>query len=351
MTVREGTGRNEDMQNNRGWTAAEIPDQAGRVAVITGSNSGIGFEAARALASKNAHVVLAVRNVQKGQSAQEAILGEYPQAQVDVAELDLARQQSVHEFAQQFSQQFAHRTAENTASTPARQAGAGARLDLLINNAGVMASPYVRTEDGFELQFATNHLGHFTLTALLLPYLAATENARVVTVSSTVHKGIRLDFDNLDASQGYGRWQAYRYSKLANLYFAYELQRRLDAGEMGVRSVACHPGYTATQLQNGGMMMDGGPVHAWIIKTMNNLFAQEPEMGALPTLYAAVAPAIQGGEYIGPDRLFGTWGHPVEVKSSKASYDEAAARRLWAHSEALTGVTYELPALHRVETA
>ncbi|MEX1019374.1 MAG: oxidoreductase [Litorilinea sp.] len=305
------------------WSVADIPDQQGRVAVITGSNSGIGYATAQALAAQNAHVILAVRNLEKGHRAQASILDHAPHAHVEVRQLDLADLGSVATFARQLVADFP-------------------RLDLLINNAGVMSTPYTRTVDGYELQFATNHLGHFALTAHLLPALLATFQARIVTVSSMVHRGASLDFANLNGRMGYSRWRAYQYSKLANLHFAYALQQRLaDAGHT-VRSIACHPGYTATNLQVQGLMMDGGSVHKWIVEAMNRLFAQDATMGALPTLYAAVVPGLRGGEYVGPDGLLGMWGHPVVTRSSRQSYDHADAQRLWALSESLTGVEFPL---------
>lgn len=296
-------------------------DQSGRVAVITGSNSGIGYEAARALAASGAEVILAVRSPGRGAEAQAAIRARVPQAQIAVRPLDLADLSSVETFARDFAADYT-------------------RLDLLINNAGVMALPYRRSVDGFEMHFATNHLGHFALTGRLLPHLLETSGARVVTVSSMVHQGVALDFDNLNGHKGYSRWRAYQYSKLANLHFAYALHDRLVAQGAAISSVACHPGYTATNLQIQGLSGEGGAVRRWLVNGMNRLFAQDATMGALPTLFAAVADGVQGGEYVGPDGLLGVWGHPVITRSSRQSYDRDAAARLWAISESLTGIRF-----------
>jgi NAD(P)-dependent dehydrogenase (short-subunit alcohol dehydrogenase family) len=306
---------------NQQWTAEDMPDQSGRVAIVTGGNSGIGYEAARALARKGAEVILAVRNTEKGEAAQQQIQAELPSASVELMTLDLSDLSNVQAFAQVFLRR--HHS-----------------LDLLVNNAGVMATPCIQTKDGFELQFGTNHLGHFALTAHLLPTLLATPGARVVTVSSSVHRRGKINFDNLDGSDGYSRWGAYGQSKLANLLFAYELQRRLAGLDTELISVACHPGFTATNLQASGIMMDGGPVHERVIKTVNRLFAQESSMGALPTLYAATAPEMHGGEYVGPNGFMQIRGYPALERSSSRSYDEADARRLWEVSEALTDVAY-----------
>jgi NAD(P)-dependent dehydrogenase (short-subunit alcohol dehydrogenase family) len=306
------------------WDIGAMPDQQGRLAVITGANSGIGYEAALGLAQKGAHVVLAVRRPERGEAAAQRILASHPAASVEVRELDLASLASVRAFVERFLAEFQ-------------------QLDLLINNAGVMAVPLRHTAEGFELQFGTNHLGHFALTGLLLPALLAAPGARVVTVSSEAHQFGKLDFDNLDGSRGYQRWMAYGQSKIANLLFAYELQRRLAAAGAGVISLACHPGFADTELQAAGPVMDGIPFGRELAKGFNKLFAQSAAMGALPTLYAATAPEAVGGDYIGPDGP-GKWrGYPARQRSNALSYDPAVAARLWAVSEQLTGVRYELP--------
>ncbi|MEP6895426.1 MAG: oxidoreductase [Chloroflexota bacterium] len=303
------------------WKQIDIPDQNGKVVMVTGGNSGIGYEAGLALAGKNAQVILAVRDMDKGEEAARVIRKRYPQAQVTVMELDLADLKSVRTFAQNFLAQYK-------------------KLDILINNAGVMAIPKRKTADGFDMQFGTNHLGHFALTGLLLPMLKATSNARVVTVSSFVHTSGDIRFDDLQWEQRYDRWGVYAQSKLANLLFAYELQRRFAISGINAISVGCHPGYTATNLQFAGPQMDGSILGAWMMKVGNILFAQGQAMGALPTLYAAAAADVNGCDYIGPTSLGGTRGYPAKVKSNNKSYDEALAKRLWKVSEELTGVVY-----------
>ena len=305
---------------NQQWTLTDIPDQQGRVVIVTGGNSGIGYEAALALAGKNAQVVLTARGLDKGEVAARNIRGKYPQGDVTVMELDLADLKSVRSFVQAFLAK--HK-----------------RLDILINNAGVMALPKRKTVDGFEMQFGTNHLGHFALTGLLLPILKATPNGRIVTVSSGVHTSGDIHFDDLQWEKTYDRWGAYAQSKLANLLFAYELQRQLSANGSQLISVGCHPGYAATNLQAAGPQMDGSAVKLWMMKIANAIFAQRQDMGALPTLYAAVASDVNGCDYIGPQS--GMRGYPAKVMSNNKSYDEALAKRLWKVSEELTGVVYE----------
>ncbi len=305
------------------WTTEEIPDQQGKLAVITGGNSGIGYEAALVLAGKGAQVILAVRNMAKGQAAVATIKSVHPRATVEAMELDLSDLGSIKRFATTFRQRFES-------------------LPLLINNAGVMALPYSRTADGFEMQFGTNHLGHFALTGLLLPVLMAASPTRVVVVSSGVHTIGKIDFDNLNGKQSYEPWRAYSQSKLANLLFAYELQRHFTTAGIEALAVACHPGYAATNLQAAGPRMSGSRFGERLSEIGNWLFAQSAAMGALPTLYAATRANIQGGEYIGPLDLMGMRGAPGKVKSSERSHDRALATRLWQVSEQLTGVHYDL---------
>jgi hypothetical protein len=304
------------------WLDQNIPDLDGKTAVITGANSGIGYEAARLLAQKNAHVVLAVRNTAKGGKAAREIRSAAPQADVEVMALDLADLASVRQFAGAFS---AHHD----------------RLDLLINNAGVMAIPYQKTKDGFEMQFGTNHLGHFALTGHLLPLLQNTPGARVVTVSSGMHRFGDIDFANLNGEQGYKKWGAYAQSKLANLLFTYELQRRLAAAGSSLLGVAAHPGYAATNLQYGGSDRSDSSMQARFMHVLNKVVAQSAEMGALPTVYAAASPVVQGGDYIGPKGPAEQRGWPTRVQSNGRSHDVQAAARLWAVSEELTGVSYD----------
>jgi NAD(P)-dependent dehydrogenase (short-subunit alcohol dehydrogenase family) len=304
-----------------GWTADEMPDQRGRVAVVTGANSGLGLVTARELARKGAHVVLACRNIVKGQMAVHEIEGAVAGARLELAELDLGSLDSVRAFAAAF------------------RAGPD-RLDLLINNAGLMAPPRGTTADGFELQLGTNHLGHFALTGLLLGALEGREGARVVTLSSGAHRIGKIDFDNLQRERHYNRWTAYGQSKLANLLFMYELERRLRAAGSTVSSLAAHPGYAATNLQRAA----APALDRMVMSVGNALFAQSAEMGALPTLYAATFPGLPGGTYVGPGGLAEQRGHPVVVGSAGAARDTEAAARLWEVSEELTGVRYELPA-------
>jgi NAD(P)-dependent dehydrogenase (short-subunit alcohol dehydrogenase family) len=300
------------------WTAADIPDQTGRTAVVTGGNSGLGLAAGRALAAAGAAVVLACRNLGKAEDAAASIGAAVPGADVAVEELDLASLSSVRDFAARF--------------------GAGHEgLDLLINNAGVMAPPRRQTADGFELQFGTNHLGHFALTGLLLERMRGREEARVVTVSSTAHKLGRIAFDNLGGERRYFRWNAYCQSKLANVLFALELDRRLRAGGAAVKSLAAHPGYAATNLQTAAPPVFDRAVLA----LTNRLLAQSAEMGALPELYAATRPNLDGGLFVGPDGFEEQRGHPKVVRPVRAGRDEATAARLWDLSEELTGVSYD----------
>ena len=309
------------------WTTNDIPNQSGKVAVVTGGNSGIGYEAALALAGKGAHVILAVRSAEKGQAAVTAIQRAHPGAAAEAMALDLSNLGSVQRFANTFLQRFE-------------------KLPLLIDNAGVMALPYTRTADGFEMQFGTNHLGHFALTGLLMPAILAAPSARVVVVSSGLHTSGNIDFGNLDGKQSYRPWIAYSQSKLANLLFAYELQRRFSAAGAGAIAAGCHPGWAATNLQAAGPRMSGSRFSEQLMEVANRLLAQSAAMGALPTLYAATAPDVNGCDYIGPTQMLGMRGAPGKIKSSARSYDPTLAAQLWQVSEQLTGVHYDL-SIHR----
>jgi len=310
------------MASMQSWTADHLPDLSGKVAVVTGANSGIGYEAARELARRGARVVLACRDRQRGGAARDAIVAKYPNATIEVMELDLASLDSVASFARQFNAKHD-------------------RLDVLCNNAGVMALPYCQTADGFEMQFGTNHLGHFALTGLLLDRLLATDGARIVNVSSIAHRFGSIRFDDLNWRNSYNKWLAYGQSKLANLLFTYELQRRLHGASAPVISVACHPGWAATNLQSAGPRMAGATAMEWLTDLGNRLLAQSAAMGALPTLYAAADTHVRGGDFIGPDGFQEMWGFPTKVTSNDRSHDRPAARRLWDVSEQLTGVRYE----------
>ena len=295
------------------WTVTDIPPQSGRIAVVTGATSGIGLQTARELARAGAEVVLAVRDVVRGEQARAEI------GAAAVVRLDLAEQSSVHEAAAEMLERWP-------------------RIDVLVNNAGVMALPRRVTVDGFELQMATNVLGPFAFTGLVLDALGS---ARVVTVSSGAHRGSRgLPFDDLQGARRYHRWAAYSHTKLANLLFMFELGRRAAAAGLGLVSVAAHPGTAITNLQAVGPRMDESRLQEVLIVGATRLVGQSDAQGALPSLYAATMPGLASGTYVGPDRLFETRGHPKVVSTSRAARDEAAAQRLWEESELLTGVSY-----------
>jgi NAD(P)-dependent dehydrogenase (short-subunit alcohol dehydrogenase family) len=290
------------------WSARDIPEQSGKTAVVTGANSGIGRETARELARAGASVVLACRSAERGAEAVEDIRSTVPDASLELQALDLSSLESVRVFAAAMGSQLE-------------------KLDILCNNAGIMMVPFGQTKDGFELQLGTNHLGHFALSVQLMPLLLAAPAARITTVSSTMHKFGRINFDDLQSERSYDKTRAYGQSKLANLLFAFELERQLRAAGASAISNASHPGYTRTNLQQGTFF-----------KPLNPLIAQEPPDGALPTLYGATAVDARGGEYYGPSRMFEMRGPPVRVSPSRLARDEAVAARLWGVSEQLTGV-------------
>ncbi|MFA9503165.1 oxidoreductase [Natrinema sp. H-ect1] len=306
-----------------GWTADDIPDQSGRTIVITGANSGIGLEATRELARNGATVIMACRSTERGADAADGIREDIPGADLRVEACDLGDLASVRDFAARLEES----------------------IDVLVNNAGVMAIPRSETDDGFETQFGVNHLGHFALTGLLLENLGLeTEpDSRVVTVSSGVHENGKIDFDDLQHEDGYDKWDAYAQSKLANVLFAYELERRLLTADANAASMAVHPGYANTQLQLRGPEQSGSRLRKAAMRVLNTVAAQSAAMGALPTLYAATAPEAEGGAYYGPGGLMNMRGTPERQASSDRSYDEDTARRLWRVSSELTGVTYDLP--------
>jgi NAD(P)-dependent dehydrogenase (short-subunit alcohol dehydrogenase family) len=293
------------------WKFDNIPDQTGRVAIVTGANAGIGFAAAEALARKGARVVLACRSRERGTAALEKIVAENPSGSVELQLLDLASMESVRAFAADF-------TANND------------RLDLLINNAGVMIPPESKTEEGFELQIGVNFLGHFALTGLLFDLLDNTDDARIVTLSSLAHRGGRIDFDSWTGPKRYRPWRAYGQSKLACLMFTLELQRRLDQKGSSVLSLGAHPGGTKTDLQR----------HSGVINFFTKFIGMSADQGALPTLYAATEPTAEGGEYIGPNGFYEARGYPEKARIAGRARNEDIGERLWQTAEQLTGVSY-----------
>lgn len=308
------------------WTPERMPDCSDWTVVVTGANSGIGFEATREFVAHGATVVMGCRSTRKAEDAADRIRADDPPGRLVVEELDLADLAVVEDFARRVRER-----------EPA--------IEVLVNNAGLMATPYRTTEDGFELQLGVNHLGHFALTGRLLDaILAGTWESRVVTVSSRAHESGEIDFDDLQSDDDYGKWEAYGQSKLANLLFAFELQRRLDAADADAISVGVHPGWAATELQRKGPEMAGSRIRRRLMQAANRLFAQSAEQGAWPTLYAATEESITGGEYVGPTGLLEARGSPGVVEPSDAARDRTTARRLWERSEELTGVEFDLPA-------
>ena len=296
------------------WSVDTIPDQNGRVVIVTGSSSGIGYETSKVLFDKNATIIMAVRNERKGINAIQKIMNGHLEAHIELMLIDLTDLQSIRKFSEVFRQKFN-------------------RLDLLINNAGVMIPPYSKTKDGFELQFGTNHLGHFALTGLLIDLILKTKNSRIVNVSSNAHKYGNLYFDDLNwEKRKYRKWQAYGDSKIANLYFTYELQRKLKKQDTDTIITAAHPGVTITELQR----------HSRIINFLTGLIAMKSNQGALPTLRAAIDESAKSGDYFGPDGWQQLRGYPIKVESNKRSHDKEIAKKLWDVSEELTGVKYQL---------
>ena len=301
-----------------GWNEKDVPDQRGRVAVVTGANSGLGYVTARELARKGARVVLACRSEVRGSEAADRIVAEVPGAEAEFARLDLGDLASVREFAATFPYE---------------------RLDLLVNNAGVMAMPYGTTVDGFETHFGVNHLGHFALTGLLLPALLDAPAARIVTLSSFMHVLANIDIDDLNSERRYSRWTAYSRSKTANLLFTHELTRRLAAAGSGVVAAASHPGYAATNLQTAAPQAEGRKGTERLMEIGNRVFAQPAEAGALPSLYAATAPDVRPDSFFGP-RIAMWRGAPAPSWRAPWTLNDAMGQRLWAASEELTGVVY-----------
>lgn len=300
-----------------------MPDQSGRNVVITGANSGLGLCSALAVAAGGARVMMACRDPERGASALAQVRAVANGPEPELVQLDLADLESVRHAAEDLSDRLD-------------------RIDVLMNNAGVMALPLRRTAEGFESQFGTNHLGHFALTARLLPLLQATEAPRVVTTSSQAHRIGRIRWDDPNWRQTYRRWPAYGQSKLANLLFAFELDRRARAAGSALVSIAAHPGYASTHLQAAGPEMSGNRLMGMVTDLGNRTIAQSANMGALPQLFAATAAEVDGGDYLGPDGAFESRGHPTRVGASAAALDRAAWERMWSLSEELTGTRSDL---------
>jgi NAD(P)-dependent dehydrogenase (short-subunit alcohol dehydrogenase family) len=301
------------------WTTENIPDLSGKVIIVTGGNSGLGFESVKVFTAKGAEVILASRSGEKGEKAKAEILQQHPEGNIKVAELDLADLDSVRRFSKNFQQNHN-------------------RLDVLLNNAGIMTTPYFKTKDGFEGQMGTNHLGHFALTGLLLPVLKNTPKSRVVNVSSMAHKQGKMDFSNLlfDNAKGYSPMKSYGRSKLSNLLFSYELQRFFESNKIDSISAVAHPGVSQTELFR---YLD----KKWYFKLVRPLFNalfQDGKMGALPQIRASVDPHVKGGEFYGPNGFMELKGYPVKVQSNSRSHNTEDARKLWEVSVRLTGVGF-----------
>ncbi len=308
--------------SSKHWSTANIPDQEGKVVVVTGANSGLGFETSRELTRKGAHVVMGCRTESKALAAIKEIHSEQPDASLEFIPLDLASLDSIQRFAEGFLKSHS-------------------KLHILCNNAGVMALPYTKTADGFEMQIGTNHFGHFALTGQLLPTILTTPGSRIVNVSSLAHKGGRIRFHDIHWEKRYSKWLSYCQSKLANLLFTYELQRKLEAVDADTICVACHPGYTSTNLQMAAPRMKGSRWGEIIWSLWNRMFAQRVSQGALTNLYASTAPEVNGGDYIGPRGFQELAGAPTKVRSSRRSHNKEDAQKLWELSVKATGITYE----------
>ncbi|WP_226582672.1 oxidoreductase [Halobacillus litoralis] len=301
------------------WGMEDIPSLKNKIAIVTGGNGGLGYEAVKAFAIKGATVIMASRSLERGEKARDSILRLYPEAAIDVMSLDLEDLNSVKEFAETFNRNY-H------------------RLDILLNNAGVMTTPYGRTKDGFELQLGINHLGHFALTSLLFDRLKATDDSRVVNISSNAHKSGKMDFDNLmfEEGKGYSPMKSYGRSKLANLLFTYELQRRIEKEGLDVKSLAAHPGGAQTNLSRH--IED--KLLFKILSRPLRMMTQSASQGALPGIRAATDPSIEGGRYLGPSGFMEMKGDPVIVKPKTEAFDVLDAEKLWEESERLTGVSF-----------
>ncbi len=300
------------LSKKKNWKFEDIPSQKGKVAIVTGANRGIGFEVVKALARKGAQVIMACRNLDNSEKAKNKILSEYPNVKIDMIYLDLANLSSIREFVTKFQEKYS-------------------RLDILCNNAGIFQTPQQKTVDGFELHFGTNHLGHFALTGLLIEMLIKTKNSRIITMSSWGHKFGEIHFDDLNLDKNYSKGNVYAQSKLANLLFAYELQRKLESNGRNVLSIASHPGWTRTKLSK-----------SILIRIFNPFMGMKPENGALSMIYAATAPEAEGGAYYGPNGRLGIKGYPKKVKSNEKSHNLELAKRLWEVSEDLTCIKFSI---------
>lgn len=302
------------MNSNKRWTVDNIPDLSGKISIVTGSSSGIGYEAGRLMANKNATVILAVRNLEKGEKAKLKILNQNKSSDVEVMKIDLSDLDSIQKFVENYKMKYN-------------------RLDILINNAGVMIPPYTKTKDGFELQMGTNHLGHFALTLQLIDIIESTTNSRIVNVSSGAHKFGNIEFDDLNwEERKYKAWKAYGDSKIANLYFTKELAKRMSQKDKRVLVTASHPGWTATELQR----------YSGLLEFLTKFFAMPSEQGALTTLRATFDEDAENGDYYGPDGFQEWRGYPVKVEMNALAKDEYIAKRLWDISEKLTDVKFNL---------
>ena len=305
---------------NQKWTQQDIPNLTGKVIIVTGANSGLGLESTKALAGKGATVIMACRNPQKAEKAKAEVLALHPKASLDVMPLDNASLASVKAFAEAFKAKYR-------------------RLDLLLNNAGVMAIPRQESADGFEMQIGVNHLAHFALTGHLLDIITSTPNARIHNVSSSAHYSGSINFDDLMSKQSYSRWGAYGQSKLANIFFTFELQKRLTAAGYDTIANCSHPGLVIGQLQHNSVAQSGTSAEGFLYRTVGPLFAQDVSMGALPQLYGSVATEAKGGVFYGPQTM-NLRGYPKEQKASKKAHNSADLKRFWQLSEQLTGVSY-----------
>jgi NAD(P)-dependent dehydrogenase (short-subunit alcohol dehydrogenase family) len=313
------------MAQTAAWSTDDVGDQTGRVALVTGANSGIGFETARVLAARGAHVVLACRDAERARRARDRLEWELGDCSLELLSLDLADLASVRRAAETFL-------------------AGHARLDLLVNNAGVMGVPYRQTADGFELQMTTNHLGHFALTGLLFDRIVTTERARVITVSSHMHRIGRPDLDDVAGTTPHNTWLTYGTTKLANLLFTLELSRRLAHARLDTRAVAAHPGWTRSNLAGNGAALGGSRVRRKLLRTAGTTLGQSTAAGAQPVLYAATSRGVHNGDYVGPSRWFGLAGPPRRARPARRALDREAAARLWDASEQLTGVRYSVGA-------